>query len=129
MRLKRSLNYVTLRYEKKTPICNSKWKSWSGVEIYTFVSSNESTTKTNPGTSKLPGTGTPPLRRGDRTRGKGGLYPRFISTTKKASLAPSLFKGIVMLCPSTINPILHEGGHIVPTHVDDLLCCSCRCSK
>ena len=28
-----------------------------------------------------------------------------------------------------VNPILHEGGHIVPTHVDDLLCCFCECSK
>ena len=27
------------------------------------------------------------------------------------------------------NPILHEGGHIVPTHVDNLLHCFWGCSK
>ena len=29
----------------------------------------------------------------------------------------------------TINPILHEGRHIVPSHVDNLLCCFCGCPK
>ena len=31
--------------------------------------------------------------------------------------------------PWPINPILHEGGHIVPTHIDDCMCCFCGCSK